>query len=81
MPIGCSLGSGLGDLQGNHFTIVLRDVALGSTSGVLVEGEELISGSSALLERVQLAAEKLRVEGFVNYFGEQRPWPPGLQRP
>ena len=51
---------GLGDLRGNHFTIVLRDVSL--RHGTV----------AALLEQTQRAAEQLRGDGFVNYFGEQR---------
>lgn len=50
----------LGDLRGNHFTIVLRDVSL--RHGTV----------AALLEQTQRAAEQLRGDGFVNYFGEQR---------
>eukprot|EP00435_Cladocopium_sp_Y103_P036684 s1847_g9.t1 len=52
----------LGNLRGNHFTIVLRDVSLDSD----------LSADVALLEQMHRAAEKLRGDGFVNYFGEQR---------
>jgi tRNA pseudouridine13 synthase len=50
----------LGSLQGNRFTIVLRDV-------------KLLSGDlSSMEDSINAAAESVRTKGFINYFGLQR---------
>ena len=60
---------GLGDLEGNEFTITLRDCSLGDT-------DEATASVSEKLKRLRLhlttAMVNLRTKGFLNYFGLQR---------
>ena len=53
----------LGDLAGNHFTILLRDISLPSQTSKRFE-----TFQEAIDKRVKALSEK----GFINYFGMQR---------
>ncbi|KAM5287825.1 pseudouridylate synthase PUS7L [Ctenodactylus gundi] len=50
----------LGQLKGNHFDIVIRNL------------KNKINDSAALKERVLEAIENVKIKGFVNYYGPQR---------
>uniref|UniRef100_A0A4W5L7V1 Pseudouridylate synthase PUS7L n=1 Tax=Hucho hucho TaxID=62062 RepID=A0A4W5L7V1_9TELE len=52
----------LGRLQGNHFDLVVRDLRPHQGHDTLMELDSL----------VQEAVEKVKVKGFVNYYGPQR---------
>ncbi|CAK8993691.1 unnamed protein product [Durusdinium trenchii] len=61
----------LGALQGNQFTIALRDVEI-EGDGQRLSGLKLLQRPVLLNERLRSATEQLRRFGFVNYFGQQR---------
>ena len=62
----------LGELQGNEFTITLRDCHFGADNGTddtLLEDETRLQLANEVLGT---AVEHLRTHGFINYYGLQR---------
>ena len=51
----------LGDLKGNHFDIVLRDIK-----------SEEVSSNEDIISNAKLSLESLKNIGFINYYGMQR---------
>lgn len=60
-------GLKLGDLNGNKFTVALRDVSLNSE--IQLSGPKM---EQALKDILSQSCKKLMATGFINYFGMQR---------
>ena len=61
----------LGELSGNHFSLLLRDVRMADECAVSAESRDRTTGSSTE-QQLRASVASVSSDGFVNYFGMQR---------